>query len=173
VQPNQAARRITRPPNKGMKQTSVEHIERSQLIPSVGRTRRRRGGTTDHRVGSRLSRRLRCNEQRAAPPSPASRPLQWLAGAAPAGRLGSEHPGVPPNNAMKLTKGGWWGSGQGSRPVISPNGCHRLGPPNSAPFAAYRCVRPTVAGAARGSSPGRTRREGSSQPYGVAATPPE
>jgi hypothetical protein len=35
VQPNQAARRITRPPNKGMKQTSVEHIERSQLIPGV------------------------------------------------------------------------------------------------------------------------------------------
>ena len=26
------------PPNKGMKQTSVEHIGRSQLIPGVGRT---------------------------------------------------------------------------------------------------------------------------------------
>ncbi len=25
-------------PNKGMKQTSVEHIGRSQLIPGVGRT---------------------------------------------------------------------------------------------------------------------------------------
>jgi hypothetical protein len=27
-----------RPPNKGMKLTSVEHTERSQLIPSVRRT---------------------------------------------------------------------------------------------------------------------------------------
>jgi hypothetical protein len=26
------------PPNKGMKQTSVEHTERSQLIPGVGPT---------------------------------------------------------------------------------------------------------------------------------------
>ncbi len=30
--------RATRPPNKGMKQTSVEHIGRSQLIPGVGQT---------------------------------------------------------------------------------------------------------------------------------------
>jgi len=30
--------RATRPPNKGMKQTSVEHIGRSQLIPGVLRT---------------------------------------------------------------------------------------------------------------------------------------
>jgi hypothetical protein len=29
------------PPNKGMKLTSVEHTERSQLIPGVGRTHRR------------------------------------------------------------------------------------------------------------------------------------
>ena len=28
----------TRRPNKGMKQTSVEHIGRSQLIPGVGLT---------------------------------------------------------------------------------------------------------------------------------------
>jgi hypothetical protein len=30
----------TRLPNKGMKQTSVEHIGRSQLIPGVGLTSR-------------------------------------------------------------------------------------------------------------------------------------
>ena len=30
--------RATRPSNKGMKQTSVERIGRSQLIPGVGRT---------------------------------------------------------------------------------------------------------------------------------------
>jgi hypothetical protein len=34
----------TAPPNKGMKQTSVERIGRSQLIPGVGRTYRRSGG---------------------------------------------------------------------------------------------------------------------------------
>jgi hypothetical protein len=28
---------LTEQPNKGMKQTSVEHIGRSQLIPGVGR----------------------------------------------------------------------------------------------------------------------------------------
>ena len=35
---NGSSLRATRPSNKGMKQTSVEHIGRSQLIPGVGRT---------------------------------------------------------------------------------------------------------------------------------------
>jgi hypothetical protein len=32
---------MTKPPNKGMKLTSVEHIGRSQLIPGVRQTERR------------------------------------------------------------------------------------------------------------------------------------
>jgi hypothetical protein len=41
------------PPNKGMKQTSVEHVGRSQLIPSVGQTNRGgvRHGMTARRTG--------------------------------------------------------------------------------------------------------------------------
>jgi hypothetical protein len=39
--------RAAPPPNKGMKQTSVEHIGRSQLIPGVGRTF---GGAMRHAV---------------------------------------------------------------------------------------------------------------------------
>jgi hypothetical protein len=38
---------ITELPNKGMKQTSVEHIGRSQLIPGVGQTQS--GGREHHR----------------------------------------------------------------------------------------------------------------------------
>jgi hypothetical protein len=34
---------LLRPPNKGMKLTSAEHIERSQLIPGVRRTSLHRG----------------------------------------------------------------------------------------------------------------------------------
>jgi hypothetical protein len=58
---NRQGRRITTASNKGMKQTSVEHIGRSQLIPSVGRTNCR---ATD--------RTRRCTTR---PPTPA--PLSW------------------------------------------------------------------------------------------------
>jgi hypothetical protein len=40
VAPYGSSLRATRPSNKGMKQTSVEHIGRSQLIPGVRRTER-------------------------------------------------------------------------------------------------------------------------------------
>jgi hypothetical protein len=48
-------RKRAAPHNKGMKQTSVEHIGRSQLIPGVGRTIRvREGGTVIQSLGRKL-----------------------------------------------------------------------------------------------------------------------
>ena len=48
------------------------------------------------------------------------------------------------NNAMKLTKGGWWGSA-GWWSAVVPFCHHRGRPRKGAPFAAYRRVRQTAA----------------------------
>jgi len=45
------------PQNKGMKQTSVEHIGRSQLIPGVGRTVASSGRTNSGLTGVHLDAR--------------------------------------------------------------------------------------------------------------------
>ena len=79
--------RATRPSNKGMKQTSVEHIGRSQLIPGVGPTMAsaseqvadRRGGFRSRAVlGGLISAALACHVE----PLPAVREPGLFAGPA-------------------------------------------------------------------------------------------